>query len=40
VFTPAKLEAVGQWCVQQLEGQGRIWLEECVGGLLLIERTS
>jgi SAM-dependent methyltransferase len=40
VFTPAKLEAVGQWCVQQLEGQGRIWLEECVGGLLLIERSS
>jgi SAM-dependent methyltransferase len=40
VFTPEKLEAVGKWCVQQLDGMGRIWLEECVGGLLLIERTS
>ncbi len=40
VFTPEKLEAIGKWCVKELDGQGRIWLEECVGGLLLIERTS
>jgi SAM-dependent methyltransferase len=40
VFTPEKLEAIGKWCVQQLDGMGRIWLEKCVGGLLLIERTS
>ncbi len=40
VFTPEKLESIGKWCVQQLDGKGRIWLEECVGGLLLIERTS
>jgi SAM-dependent methyltransferase len=38
-FTRSKLEAVGQWCLEQLEGAGSIWLEECVGGLLLIERT-
>ena len=40
VFTPEKLELIGKWCVQRLDGMGRIWLEECVGGLLLIERTS
>jgi hypothetical protein len=40
LFTPEKLEAVGQWCVQQLGGASRIWCEECVGGLLLVERRS
>jgi SAM-dependent methyltransferase len=38
-FTPEKLESVGTWCVEQLGGKGRIWLEECIGGLLLIERS-
>jgi len=38
LFTRTKLEAVGQWCVEQLGGAGRIWSEDCVGGLLLIER--
>ena len=38
-FTPEKLEAVGQWCIERLGGQGHIWLEECIGGLLLIERS-
>src|SRR5713101_4488532 len=33
VFTREKLESVGKWCVQQLDGMGRIWLEECIGGL-------
>jgi SAM-dependent methyltransferase len=40
IFSPAKLEAVGEWCVQQLGGRGRISYEECAGGLLLIERFS
>jgi SAM-dependent methyltransferase len=40
LFTRAKLEAVGAWCLEQLEGAGRMWCEDCVGGLLLIERTS
>ena len=39
-FTPEKLELVGQWCVERLGGQARIWIEECIGGLLLIERSS
>jgi SAM-dependent methyltransferase len=39
LFTREKLEAVGAWCVQQLEGAGKIWLEDCVGGLLLIQRN-
>ncbi len=40
LFTPEKLEAVGQWCVQKLGGASRIWCEVCVGGLLLVERRS
>lgn len=38
LFTPAKLELIGKWCIDQLAGKGRIWIEECEGGLLLIER--
>ncbi|MGH2496938.1 MAG: methyltransferase domain-containing protein [Ktedonobacteraceae bacterium] len=38
LFTRAKLEAVGAWCVEQLQGAGRIWYEDLCGGLLLIER--
>ena len=40
LFTRAKLELVGKWCLEQLEGAGRLWCEDCVGGLLLIERTN
>lgn len=39
-FTSEKLESVGKWCVERLGGNGRIWLEECIGGLLLLERTT
>lgn len=39
-FTRAKLERVGQWCLGQVHGAGKMWLEECIGGLLLIERAS
>lgn len=38
VFTREKLETVGQWCLQQMNGAGRMWCEECDGGLLLIEK--
>lgn len=40
VFSRVKLEKVGEWCIQQLEGQGRMFYEECAGGLLRIERFS
>jgi SAM-dependent methyltransferase len=39
IFTPNKLEAVGQWCLEQLGGQGTMAYEGCAGGLLLIERV-
>ena len=40
VFSRSKLEAIGAWCMQQLQGKARIWYEDFVGGLLLIERLS
>lgn len=40
LFTRGKLESIGKWCIQQLEGGGRIWCEDCVGGLLLVERIG
>ncbi|MGI9057184.1 MAG: methyltransferase domain-containing protein [Ktedonobacteraceae bacterium] len=40
VFSRAKLESVGNWCLKYLGGSGRKWCEDCVGGLLLIERCS
>jgi SAM-dependent methyltransferase len=39
-FTRQKLEAVGAWCVAQLGGRGRIWCEDCLGGLLLVEKLA
>jgi SAM-dependent methyltransferase len=40
LFTQAKLEAVGTWCIKQLYGAARIWYEGIAppGGLLLLER--
>lgn len=38
LFSRVKLETVGEWCIQQLKGAGRIWCEDFIGGLLLIER--
>lgn len=40
LFTRAKLEEVRQWCLQKLVGAGRVWCEECEGGLVVIERCS
>ena len=39
-FSRPKLEEVGAWCVQQLQGKAAIWYEDFIGGLLLIERRS
>ena len=39
LFTRIKLEAGGAWCIQQLQGAGRMWYEDLAGGLLLIERA-
>ncbi|MBO0781060.1 MAG: methyltransferase domain-containing protein [Ktedonobacteraceae bacterium] len=39
-FSRAKLEAIGAWCLEQLEGAGRLWCEDLLGGLLLIERRE
>ncbi len=39
-FSRTKLEAIGEWCIQQLQGNGRIWCEDFIGGLLLVERYS
>ena len=40
IFSRVMLEGVGRWCLEQLGGAGRIWYEDCVGGLLLIERNG
>lgn len=40
LFTRAKFEGVGIWCIEQLQGAGRMWCEDLCGGLLLIERRS
>ena len=40
LFTPEKLKAAGQWCLQQLGQAGRVVCEECAGGLLLIEKYA
>lgn len=37
-FSRPKLEAIGEWCIQQLQGKARMWYEDFIGGLLLIER--
>lgn len=36
-FSRNKLRSVGEWCIQELKGKGRLWLEDCVGGLLLVD---
>lgn len=40
IFTPTKLKELGEWCLHHLNGAGHMWYEECVGGLLLIERQD
>lgn len=38
LFSRAKLEAVGAWCIEQWDGMGQMRYEDCADGLLLIER--
>ncbi len=38
LFSQAKLEAIGRWCIEQWEGKGSMWYEDCADGLLVIER--
>lgn len=40
LFNRAKLEAVGEWCLHHLDSPGRIAVEDCAGGLLLVERYT
>ncbi len=40
LFSRSKLEAVGHWCLQQWNGEGRMCYEECEGGLLVVERRN
>ncbi len=39
-FSRAKMEAIGSWFLQQLQGKANIWYEDFIGGLLLVERLS
>ncbi len=40
VFSPAKLQFWGQWCLAQLEEEAVYWCEDLCGGLLVIERSQ
>ncbi len=40
VFTRARLEAVGQWCLRQWGGAGTTECEDCAGGLLVLTRIQ
>ncbi len=37
IFTQEKLDVCGKWCMEMLEGKGRYWCEEVMGGILVIE---
>ena len=39
LFTREKLEAVGQWCIEQW-GSGTMCCEDCAGGLLSVDRNG
>ena len=40
LFTTEKLHSWGRWCLDTLEGTGRYWCEEVMGGILIVERTA
>ena len=40
LFSQPKLEEVGRWCLQQWNGEGTMWYENCADGLLVIERAQ
>lgn len=39
LFSQSKLKVVGEWCIKQLAGAARMQYEDCVDGLLIIERV-
>jgi len=40
LFSQAKLEAIGNWCLQQWHGEGTMRYEDGADGLLVVERHS
>jgi len=40
LFDRAGLEALGEWCVEQLHGKGAFHYEDCADGLLVIQRKD
>lgn len=40
VFSQAKLQFWGKWCLEQLEGRASFWYEDLLGGLLVIDRQE
>ncbi len=40
LFSQAKLEEVGRWCIEQWNEKGIIRYENCADGLLVLERTK
>ncbi len=38
LFSQARLEAIGAWCVHQLNGEGKTWYEDSADGLLVVEK--
>lgn len=40
IFTRDKLDYWGAWCINHLDGAGRYWCEEVMGGLLIVERST
>jgi SAM-dependent methyltransferase len=40
LFDRVRLEALGEWCVEQMHGQGTFHYEDCADGLLVIQRKN
>ncbi len=40
LFSQAKLEEVGRWCLQQWDGKGTMWYEDSADGLLVLEHVK
>ncbi len=40
LFSQAKLETIGRWCIEQWDGKGTMQYEDCADGLLVVERAK
>ena len=38
LFTSAKLESIGQWCIDHCSDVSSMWCEDCAGGLLIVDK--